>query len=400
MDWPDVALYSGGKLIGELAGYTDVSLSYVWRGVPSAQFTVPGVPDFLSAVPDPARSWVDVVVPWDVPWTGHITDVSVLVDAERGVRTEITAVGSKAVLNGLRLYPDPTAALSNQGAQETYQLVAPARTAVETVVSTAAARQGVPILVAPVADGDFLGGTVHIEARMDPVLDVLEKALSEQAMGIVAQATYPGVPPLTDRVEGEAGSVVVDVVSPRLNTHVQWRECDLSKGELRINCATAGQLIVGGDGQGKARQYLSTSDQDVSKLMFPWGGLQSYVDAASQGGAASAEAPPSAPPHDPLADARTAQAWADVSGASSLVMEAPDGEPYRFGKDYMVGDVVLGEIAGVTARAQVTEVEVKAGLDGVSVVPKIGEATAPPMSELAVMVADLKRSEDRRKRWV
>lgn len=400
MDWPDVALYAGGQLIGELHGYTDLSLSYVWRGVPSAQFTIPGVPDYLSAISDPARVWVDVVVSADVPWTGHITDVNVIVDGERGVRTEITAVGSKAVLNGLRLYPDPAAALSNQGGQETYQLVAPARTAVETVVSTAAARQGVPIIVAPVADGDFVGGTVHIEGRMDPVLEVLEKALSEQAMGIVAQATYPGVPPLTDRVEGETGSVVVDVVSPRLNDFVQWREGDLLRGELSINCATAGQLIVGGDGQGKDRQYLSTSDETVADLMSPWGGLQSYVDAASQNTATTNEAPPTAPPNDPLRDARTAKAWADVSGSSSLVMEAPDGEPYRFGKDYMVGDVVLGEIAGVTARAQVTEVEVKAGLDGVSVVPKIGEATAPPMSELAVMVADLKRSEDRRKRWV
>lgn len=393
--WPEVTLFSEGRMVGEIANYTDLSFNYKWRGVSSATIQVPGVPLFLTEFTDIHRRWIDVVIEGPIPWTGHLTDTNVIVDEQKGVHTELTVAGSKAVLNGLRIYPSPSADLDNQGESEAYKLTAPARTAFETVVGQAASRQGVPIAIAGADDnGAFVGGDVTIEARMDPVLDTLEKVLTEQAMGVTAFAYYPGLG-FVD--EGYApGTVVVDLVAPRDNPRVQWRQEDLSKGELKIKHATAGQLVVGGDGSGKDRKYLSTTDQDVSSAMGHWGGLQSYVDASSQ---QSKTGDAAAPASDPLTDARTLKAWREVSGATSVSMTAPDGQPYVFGRDYLLGDLVTGEVAGVTARAQITEVEVKVDLGSVKVTPKIGEASASPLTSLVNQVADLAREDERRKRW-
>ena len=390
MRFPEIAVYHAGELVGEVAGYTDLDFSFKWSGVETAQFSVPGVPAFLSAFDAPETVWLDVVINDVMPWTGHITEIKIRFSREKGYITDFDCEGAKAVLDNLLVYPDPGSPVEIQSAAESFKLTGIADDVAGTVIRDAAQRQGVPVEFFP--GSSEAGGTTNISvaARMAGVGKTLEDALGAVGLGLRARYWYPGIG-LPDFTKGP-GVVIVDVVEPATNDVVMWGEADLLDGGVTITPSSSSSLVVGGPGQGVERQYVLLDDYATGSTMTPWGGLQAYVDAP----------PAQGQEFVPQDDSRVVNARAAARGGVVADMTVEDGSPFEFGRDYLLGDVVTAEVAGIRTRAQITEITVSVSPDsGRKVTPRIGDKKATsPLAALVGVVADLARDKNERERAV
>ena len=399
MVFPDVFVFHLGVMVGEISGYQEVEVTRRWRGVDTATIRLVGVPGFLSGIPNPEQVWLDVVVMDEVPWAGHIVEMKLSFTPERGFITEIECVGGLSVLESLVLYPEPDAPLHAQSREE-FQAVGVADEVVASVVGAAAARQRVPVVFSP-GGSDAAGAVrVSVSGRMASVASAVGDALAGVGLALRARFWYPELG--WEAPGATPGCVVVDVVAPVENTVVQWGSEDLVDGGVVMSAPSAAVMVVGGDGQGAARRYQAVVDDVVAAGMAPWGGLQRYVDAPPSKSAptVSDDDAEDATGVD-VSDSRVVGAARGAAGGVVASMSVQDDQPFRFGHDYMVGDVVSAEVAGVRVWAQVTEVTVTVTFEGGrKVTPKVGEKQTSPISELVGMVADLAKTQDYQARMV
>lgn len=379
---PSTRFYIDGRLVGEAADYTD--LDAVWRVASpgSLEVETPGLLDWHTALTDPTHTFVTVVVDGLVPWTGIVDEVEIESTPD-GYVTRLSATGARAVLDRLRVYPNNTGRLSDQGGEEKLTRTGPAAAIVRDLIVECAARQGVPVHVAALEDVES-SQPVTVTAAMDPLGEVATKALRGTGWELSAMVWHPGLD--TPPVAGVApGDVVVTLAPAELNPRVQWREEDGGKAAATVRHALGGVLVVASDAEdtdeeaesedrGRSRTvYTARTDPVVAAGLGRWAGLQGYTT-----------------------DEDTEDEWASLTGGTGIELETVDGEPYVYGRDYRVGDIVTGRVAGVEARAQVTEVALSVKPDGVTISPKLGTPKADGFTSLVSLVARLYRDKEKR----
>lgn len=134
---------------------------------------------------------------------------------------------------------------------------------------------------------------------------------------------------------------------------------NVARFEFRVGVPSATRVVVGGAGEGTARDFL-VADEGVERF----GVIEQFVDARQ----ASAS--------DELAQA-TVEALADAGQPAQLLLEPLDTEAVRFGRDYRVGDVVTVEVDGVPVVDAIRQVRVTYDASGVTVAPSVSAAGEP-----------------------
>lgn len=392
ISFPDVTVFHRGEMIGEISGFVELDCDFKWSGVDTCTIKMPGVPNFMSGfdtrgsilsghpIYQLTSVWMDIVVHDTVPWTGHITEIRVNSSRDKGMVTEIEAVGARMVLEHLLLYPDPFQPLGLQKVEE-FRQSGILDEVFHGVISQAAQRQDVPVVYQPGASERASTRLVTVSGRMETLAKALGDAADSAGVGLRCRFWYPGIG-MDDSVD-QPGTVIVDCPEPTENPGVLWGQDDLVDGGLLAETATAMEMVIGGDGQGADRKYWSSGNTLFSHLLMPWGGLQRYVDSPSSSDA------------DPQQLSIRDEVRQEMNGRTTMSMTVQDGAPFAFGRDYKLGDIVFAQVAGVKTKATITEVNVNfTASGGKKVTPKIGEGTVKPMDKLIGVVASLARAKD------
>lgn len=258
--------------------------------------------------------------------------------------------------------PVPAAALTGQN-REYRTYAGTSEQVFKAALSENIARLGIPWTVAP-ARG--LGTNTRVQFRFHPLADKLMPLLA--ADNLIVELDYDAdynvsvdvrestiVPGVLTEASGVAGSYTFERTE-----------------------ATATRLIVGGRGEGVARQFVEVRD---SVLEADWGDIiESFKDARNSAEGSDLRVDG----NDQLRDS------APTSGVSSKLTETAS---FRYGKTYDVGDQVTVRIGPVDRLQQIGVGISESADNGVLVTPRIGDVDDSPSAVLAKQIARIARAQ-------
>lgn len=266
-------------------------------------------------------------------------------------------------------WPVPTAPLTGQ-TQAYRNYSGRTETIFKTALQENLTRLGVPWTVAPtLGRGSLVPASAPIAVRFHPLADKVLGPLV--ADGLVVVLSY-----------APNGAVTVDVRSADTVPGVLTQESAVADSyQFNVIAPTATRAIVGGRGEGAAREFKQHTD---TVREADWGDIiETFIDARNTDEAA-----------DILTDAVAAvRDGGPTAGISTDIVET---ERFRYGDTYVEGDFVNVRIGPVESREQITSVEVTDDKEsGVTVTPHIGSANveADTDMELVAQVAALARGQ-------
>jgi hypothetical protein len=268
-------------------------------------------------------------------------------------------------------WPVPTAAVTAQSSE--YDVIAgPAETVLkEAVQSNAVTRLGEPVTVGPDLGR---GADINVSLRFHPLADLLIPAIDAAGIGVTVRQSGAGLlvecyePQLHPRTLTEAGGVV---------TEWAWSTAE----------AEATNVIVGGQGEGTARQFALYTDAALSTAIGER--IEVFRDARDTADG------------DVLGQ-RAAETFAETAAKSGLSVKLAETSVFRYGGTggIRVGDRVRIEVGdGVLIEDTLRTVTLGWTRDaGVLVTPAIGDITdntetafAQALAKIAAGVRDLRR---------
>lgn len=255
----------------------------------------------------------------------------------------------------------PTAAIGAQD-QEYRRYTGVSETVAKTAISEASARLGLGWSV--IATGGK-GTATRVDTRFHPLADKILDGLIKDRLRLTV-------------VRNSAGAVSVDVTSGSVFSRTLTLESGvLDGGEWSLQVPTVTRVVVGGAGEGTARQ------------------LGQYVDAARESAYGFKR--------EVFRDARNSEAGQDLSedaavsfeeGAAkvSVRCELAESSWFRYRDQYLVGDVVTVQVGPVTVTDVIRQVVIReTQTDGVTVVPSVGDVADSTDKKLAAAVGRLAR---------
>lgn len=289
-------------------------------------------------------------------------------------RYEVSLVDDWAAL-AVQAWPVPAAALTAQSS-EYWRASGPAETVIRSLVVAAATRTGIPLTV-PTSAGR--GATVTAAARMRTVGDVVAELAAAGGIGVRVQQVSGGL------------SLVVSTGTDRSWLALSERSGNVGQWAWQITPPTVTRAVVGGPGEGTARQFVAVVDS-VAEAAYGAPGKpyvrEVFVDARDVEAGAGAAAILTA-----RGQAAIAEGAAAVDGVDITIAES---DSVRYGATLDVGDLVRVDlIPGLSRTTRVTEARITAatGSDGgISVVPAVGDPTVGlPERAQAQLIAALTR---------
>ena len=265
-------------------------------------------------------------------------------------------------------WPVPTAPLSGQ-TSEYRRYSGPTETVFKTALQEAIARLGVAWTVVPSAGrGLPIPSSSPVAFRFHPLADKLVPRLDESGLVIVL---------------GSAGAVVsVDVREGALIPGLLTVDSGIADGyEFNATAPSATRAIVGGRGEGVARQFAQVID---AAREADWGDIiETFVDARNS---------------DEETDITPYGREALEEGAprAAISTSVVETDRFMFGKTYQLGDFVRVRIGPVQSDEQITSVSISESEDdGVVVTPHIGSADVDADTDVALAraVAALARGQ-------
>lgn len=259
--------------------------------------------------------------------------------------------------------PVPTAGLSAQD-REYRTYTGTSERIFKTALAENLTRLGVPWTVAP--SRGLSGANTRVQFRFHPLADKLIPLLT--ADNLIVELEYDS-----------AYNVLVDVRESAIVPGVFTEASGVAGGfTYERTEATATRVIVGGRGEGVARQFVEVSDR---ALETDWGDIiESFKDArnSEEGSDLSIDG------------AELLREMAPTSGVSSKLMETAS---FRYAKTYDVGDRVTVQIGPVNRLQQIGVGITESAEDGVLVTPRIGDIDDSPNALLAKQIASIARAQ-------
>ena len=260
-------------------------------------------------------------------------------------------------------WPVPTQPLSNQSGAEYRVLTGKSETVVKTALAETFTRLGVPWSVAATHGW---GSTTRAELRMHPLGDKLMPLLD--ADRLVTVLSYP-----TD------STVRVDVRQPGTVPGILTIDSGVPDGyQFSMEPPTATRVIVGGRGEGTARQFKSVVD---ATREADWGDIiEVFKDARNTDAGA-----------DITVDGR--EALAEGAPRVSVSTDLVETDRFMYGTTYVEGDLVHVRVGPVDSIEQISVSITESESTGVVVTPHIGEldVSTDTNAALAAAVAKLAR---------
>jgi len=179
--------------------------------------------------------------------SGPIVADSLSADGVKGLYT-VTVEDDFRVLREILGWPVPGAAISAQGSAEYRTYTGPA----ETIVKTAVTENGVARLAVPgltVATNLARGATIPggVPLRMHPLMDQLFPAVEDAGIGVT--------------VKQEGTALVLDVYEPVTHPRsLSVKGRTLKQVNMTRTRPTASRAVIGGQGEGVARKFLTLAD--------------------------------------------------------------------------------------------------------------------------------------------
>ena len=264
------------------------------------------------------------------------------------------------ILHNWTAWPKPGAPLTGQDV-EYRTITGPAETVVKTVMAENAARLGFPLSVAT-DQGRGAVGTYTF--RMHAPYDRLFPAVDQAGIGVT--------------VWQHGNSLVLDCYTPRDYPHRLSPESGtVIGGSYTLAAPTATRVVVGGQGEGVAREFRQYPD---AARESQWNDvIEVFRDARDSTSA------------DVFAE-RAAETLAEGAPMAGLSLELSETKHFRYGGDGLrIGDRVTAVIDGLLYTDVLREVRLSADKDGDLATPVIGERLDDPDVRLAKSIRALKR---------
>ena len=269
------------------------------------------------------------------------------------------------ILNNWLAWPKPWAAVTAQDI-EYRTITGPAETVVKTIMMENALRLGYPLTAAPDQGRGEIGTYTF---RFHPAYDRLFPAVDQAGIGVT--------------VKHSGNGLVLDCYEPRNYPHLLSPESGtVIGGSYSLAAPTATRVVVGGNGEGVARDFRTYQD---SGREVDWTDVIEVMKDARDSGSGDIYA------H------RADEALAEGAPLAGLSLELTETEHFRYGgKGLRVGDLVTALINGQPYADTLREVQLSFDKDGDNATPVIGERNDDPDAQLAKSIRALKRDNNDR----
>lgn len=360
-----------------------------------------GAPTALTAtVRHNALSVADVTIPADHPRVGDVMTpgARLVIDYDgrhllsgpivrrSGVGPRVTSTITLTVEDDWRVlartlgWPNPNGPITAQGAASAYDRVkGPAETVVKHFAAVNFARLRRPVNVA----SDLgRGDTVDVQMRMHPLTDRLFPAVDLAGIGVTVRQESTGL-----TLDCYTPTVRKRVVSEETGALVGWEWSDTAPGCTRV--------VVGGAGEGTAREFTSVVDTERETVWADVG--EEFRDARDISGDTTDDngetvALPAAEV-EALLRARGEERLTEAAPTTGLSLTLAESQGWRYGRHVNVGDTVTVAVGGgVTVTDILREASLTWTADqGVDVTPVVGARTDDPDTALRRAVNDIAR---------
>lgn len=270
------------------------------------------------------------------------------------------------ILNNWLAWPKPTAAVTAQDVE--YRVITgPAETVVKTIMAENAARLGFPLTV---ATDQGRGDVGTYTFRFHPAYDRLFPMVDQAGIGVTVKQSGNGL--------------LLDCYTPRNYPHLLSPESGtVVGGSYSLAAPTVTRVVVGGNGDGVARDFRTFSDAERE---VDWNDVIEVMKDAQDSGSGDIYAT--------RAD-ETLSAGAPLAGLS---LELTESKHFRYGGDGLhAGDLVTAQINGQAYADTLREVRLTWDKDGDKATPIIGERSDDPDLALAKRIRALQRDNEDRK---
>lgn len=360
-----------------------------------------GDPSSLTAtVRHNALSVAEVTIPADHPRVGDvITPGARLVITYRGEHllsgpvVKVTGTGPTVtstitltveddwrVLTRTLAWPNPTGPITAQGAATAYDRKSgPAESVLKHFAGRNFTRLARPVTVAPDLGR---GGTIDVQARMHPLSDRLYPAVDQAGIGVSVRQVGSGL--------------VLDCYAPTVRRRVLSEDSGALTGwEWSTTAPGCTRVVVGGAGEGTAREFLHVVNAD---LEGEWRDVvEEFRDARDVGGDTTDSEGNTVPMPPAEAEAmlraRGLERLTEAAPTSGLSLTLAEAAGFRYGQHVRVGDTLTVRVGpGVTVTDILREASLTYADGGLEVTPVVGTRTDDPDVTLRRAVNDLARA--------
>jgi hypothetical protein len=367
-----VAVYDGAyRPKGQLADFISCSVTWQWLGVGTGQLVVtetdPAAPLLLSVAESPLMI---VVTAGGQRWSGRVATTTFNRQGAKGSGTITAALVDEWIWLKALLASQNGANPALTGMPQYDSQTGPTATVAAHYINAAAQRLTVPVIaLAPVGDQSQ---QVTLQARMTLLADLLTTPLQSAGMSMPATIWLPGDLKPPGFAYLDRPTIIFTPAQTVPKPYLRWSDSagDIGGVNLVANEGTAYRATLGLDGQGAARNYDSFTDTALAQQLGDYALPEMYADESSTtlaGGGSQAKARADLVPARPT-----------VSAAFSV----SDGDPWRFGSQYVAGDVGQFEVLGVQIADRITSVT--ASLDrtnGLTFTPVVGLSSPTATSD-------------------
>jgi hypothetical protein len=363
--------------LGFADDYLSCLVTRVWNGVGTGTLTIgehhPLAGQFLAcntltAVPIRVEGH-------DRLWTGRVTHADLAGPVGAGTVTA-TMKDDWSWFREMLAWPDPTADLQHQpvSADQTNQ---PLETACKAYISANAKRLRIPMFVVPppVVDTSPL---VSLSARFTPIDELVTVPLTTHNRTLTIFLWQPGDDQPPGLPAGQVLTVpilVVDITSPADNAEVTFSELEgaVTSRSVSVTAPTAVTAVAAGPGSLTQRLFTAYTDPNTTSNLGPFAAREVLV-AASEVTTVDAA----------LAKAKAVFGQTNI-GTASVNVVVQDGQPFTYGTDYLLGDVVGVTVRDVESRDRVTQVTESDDQNGFVVTPVVGNPQGGESTNVVIL---------------
>lgn len=263
-------------------------------------------------------------------------------------------------------WPVPSAGLNAQ-IDEYARYSGSAESVVKAAIAANVTRLGVSWTVSASLNR---GPASRAEFRFHPLADKLTPILD--AAALMLELTHDGLDVTVDVRESALVAGVLSDLTGNLEAY-SWTK----------DAPTATRVVVGGRGEGVAREFFGKVNTD---LEADWGDIiETFADARNSEEGGSLE---------PDAD----DALADGLPTAGVSMDLLESDRFRLGTHFLVGDRVRVKVGPLDQQEPITQILIDDSPSGVVVTPKLGTAEDDPDVQLGNQIAALARGARNEKR--
>ena len=277
---------------------------------------------------------------------------------------EVVVEDDFRLLTRLLGWPNPAGTLDQQGAATAYDTITgAAETVIKTLVTRNKGRSAPGVTV--VADAGR-GATITASLRMHPIADRVLPLVDQAGIGV--------------DIRQQGTGLVLDCYLPRQVPQVLSEESGVVVGwQWTTTAPSATRVVVGGQGEGTAREFVQVVDPDRENL---WGEtIEVFRDARDTD-------------EPDVLTQRGQETLAEGAATTGLSLTLAESRGWAYGRSVRVGDRVTTRIApGAAITDILREAQIVWDVDqGLTVTPVVGERSDDPSVTLRGTINTLARA--------